>query len=160
MLKRLTANLKGVVLRLADPREYRGNKQQVEQAIKKLNKILMIEGLRVELEGVSLRLKEIAPQFVEQVEEAHLQPLPPPDFLKLKVEPGLGEILAGRWDEAQRCLDGEAYLAATIIMGSMLEGMLLAALQKFPKRPIGGKQHHTTHEQAKSNTSPNGLFRT
>jgi len=35
--------------------------------------------------------------------------------------------------EAQRCLDGEAYLAATIVMGSMLEGMLLAVLQKFPR---------------------------
>lgn len=134
MLNQLTGtNLKAVVLRLADPREYRGNQQQVDQAIKKLNEILMIEGLRVELEGVRPRLKAITPQFAEQVEEVHLQPLPPPDFLNLKLEPGLGEILAGKWDEAQRCLDVEAYLAATIIMGSMLEGMLLAVLQKFPQ---------------------------
>jgi hypothetical protein len=134
VLKQLSDNnLKAVVLRLADPREYRGNQQQVDQAIKKLNEILMVEGLRVELEGVRPRLKEITPQFAEQVEEAHLQPLPPPDFLNLELEPGLGEILAGRWDEAQKCLNVESYLAATIIMGSMLEGMLLAVLQKFPQ---------------------------
>jgi hypothetical protein len=126
-------NLKAVVLRLADPREYRGNQQQVNQAIKKLNEILVIEGLRVELEGVSPRLKEVTPQFAAKVDEVDLKPLPPPDFLNLELEPGLGEVLAGRWDEAQKCLNAEAYLAATIIMGSMLEGMLLAVLQKFPQ---------------------------
>ena len=45
VLEQLTENnLKAVVLRLADPREYRGNQKQVDQAIKKLNEILMIEG--------------------------------------------------------------------------------------------------------------------
>lgn len=134
VLNRLTENnQKAVILRLSDPREYRGNQQQVAQAITILNEILMVEGLKVELEGVKPKLKEITPQFVEQTEEPELKPLPPPDFLKLKLEPGLGEILADRWDQAQKCVNAEAYLAATIIMGSMLEGMLLAVLQKFPK---------------------------
>jgi len=134
VLNQLTENnLKAVVLRLADPREYRGNEQQVSQAVRKLNEILMVEGLKVELEGVTPRLKEITPQFVSQPEEPELKPLPPPDFLNLKLEPGLGEILADRWDQAQKCLSVGAHLAAIIIMGSMLEGMLLAVLQKFPK---------------------------
>ncbi|MBM4065320.1 MAG: hypothetical protein FJ266_06720 [Planctomycetes bacterium] len=124
-------NLKAVVLRLADPREYRGNQQQVSQAISKLNEILMVEGLKVELDGVRPKLNEVTPQFVEQKQEPELKPLPPPDFLSLTIEPGLGEILANRWNEAQKCLNAEAYLAATIIMGSLLEGMLLAVLQKF-----------------------------
>ena len=134
VLNQLTENnLKAVVLRLADPREYRGNQEQVGQALTKLNEILMVEGLKVELDGVRPKLKEITPQFVEQTEEPDLKPLPPPDFLNLKLEPGLGEILADRWNQAQRCLNSEAYLAAIIIMGSMLEGMLLAVLQKFPQ---------------------------
>lgn len=45
----------------------------------------------------------------------------------------MGEILADRWNEAQKCLDSKAYLAATIIMGSLLEGMLLAVIRIFPK---------------------------
>ena len=126
-------NVKAVILRLADPREYRGDPQQVGQALSKLNDILMIEGLKVELDGVKPRLKEITPQFIQQVEEPELKPLPPPDFLSLQLEPGVGEVLADRWDEAQRCLKAGAYLAGTIIMGSMLEGMLLAVLQRFPK---------------------------
>lgn len=49
-------NLKTVLLRLANPREYRGDQQRVRKAVKKLNEILMIEGLSVTLEGVSPRL--------------------------------------------------------------------------------------------------------
>ncbi len=134
VLKQLTDNnLKAVVLRLADPREYKGNQQQIGQAITKLNEILMVEGLKVELEGIIPKLKEIIPQFVEQPSEPELKPLPPPDFLSLKLEPGLGEILADRWEQAQKCMIAEAYLAATIIMGSMLEGMLVSIFQKFPE---------------------------
>lgn len=126
-------NLKGVVLRLADPREYRGNQEQIGQALSKLNEILMLEGLQVELDGVKPTLKEVAPQFVAQEAKFDLKPLPPPAFLSLQLESGLGEILADRWEQTQRCLKAEAYFAATIIMGSMLEGMLLSVLQKFPK---------------------------
>lgn len=126
-------NLKAVILRLGDPREYRGNQQQVGEALNKLNEILIVEGLRVELDGIRPTIKEITPQFVQQTTEPDLKPLPPPDFLNLKLEPGLGEILADRWDQAQKCLNAEAHLAATIIMGSMLEGMFLAVLQKFPQ---------------------------
>lgn len=134
ILNQLTEkNLKAVILRLADPREYRGNENQVGQAISVLNAILMLEGLKVELDGVIPRLVEITPQFVAQVDEQELKPLPPPDFLNLKLEPGLGKILADRWDQAQKCLNAKAHLATIIIMGSMLEGMLLAVLQVFPK---------------------------
>ena len=126
-------NIKAVILRLADPREYRGNPAQVGLAIKKLNDILMVEGIKVEITGVNPALKEITPQFMEIEKEVELKPLPPPDFLRLKIEPGLGEILSERWNETQRCFDSGAFLAATILMGTMLEGILLSVLQRFPK---------------------------
>ena len=93
----------------------------------------MIEGLKVELNGISPGLKDVTPQFFVEPEEPELIPLAPPDFLSLRLLPGIGGILADRWNEAQKCLDSKAYLAATIIMGSMLEGMLLAVIQQFPK---------------------------
>jgi len=126
-------NLRAVVLRLANPREYRGQQEQVAQAIARLNEMLMVEGLRVELDGVIPKLSEVTPRFVERIEEPDLRPLPPPDFLRLAIEPGLGEILADRWEQAQRCLNAEAYVASVMIMGSILEGMLLAVLQRFPQ---------------------------
>jgi len=126
-------NLRAVVLRLADPREYRGNRAQISHAVKKLNEILTIEGLNVELDGVKPQIKEITADFSPAEEEVELKALPPPDFLKLSIEPILGEILSDRWNQAQRCLDSAACLAAIILMGSMLEGMILAVLQRFPR---------------------------
>ncbi|MFB0562955.1 MAG: hypothetical protein ACETWM_17290 [Candidatus Lokiarchaeia archaeon] len=134
VLAQLTENnLKAVILRLANPKEYGGNKKHAEQAIKKLNEILMIEGLKVELEGVTPKLKQITPQFSETEKEEEFIPIPPPDFINLKLEPGLGEILSKRWNETQKCLDAGGYLAATILMGSLLEGILLSVLQKYPE---------------------------
>ena len=134
VLEQLTENnLKAVICRLADPREYRGNSDQIRQAIKALNDILMIEGIKVEISGIKPILKEIIPQFDDIEQEEELKPLPPPEFLALKIEPGLGEILSERWNETQKCFDNGAFLAATILMGTMLEGILLSVLQKFPK---------------------------
>jgi hypothetical protein len=54
----------------------------------------------------------------------------PPDFSKLTNSiPGLNEELARRWREAQRCIHVEAFTSAIIMMGSILEGLLLARAQ-------------------------------
>jgi len=54
----------------------------------------------------------------------------PPDFSRLTATvPGLKEELEKRWREAQRCAHVEAYTAAVILMGSILEGLLLARAQ-------------------------------
>lgn len=134
VLQQLTENnLKAVICRLADPREYRGNSDLIKQAIERLNNILMVEGIGIEIDGITPVLKNIMPKFVDIKQEEELKPLPPPEFLSLKIEPGLGEILAQRWNETQKCYDKGAFLAATILMGTMLEGILLAVFQRFPK---------------------------
>ena len=54
----------------------------------------------------------------------------PPDFAKLThAVPGLKEELDRRWREAQRCVHVEAFTSAVILMGSILEGLLLARAQ-------------------------------
>jgi hypothetical protein len=54
----------------------------------------------------------------------------PPDFSALTSSvPGLREELELRWREAQRCVYAEAYTSAVIMMGSILEGLLLARTQ-------------------------------
>jgi len=54
----------------------------------------------------------------------------PPDFsLLANTVPGLKEELDRRWREAQKCVHVEAYTAAIIMMGSILEGLLLARAQ-------------------------------
>lgn len=57
----------------------------------------------------------------------------PPDFTRLtNTVPGLKEELEKRWREAQRCAHVEAHTGAVILMGSILEGLLLARAQLSP----------------------------
>jgi hypothetical protein len=66
---------------------------------------------------------------------------PCPSIARLtKAVPALEGILQARWIEAQRCQNGGAYLAAVIMMGSILEGLLLAAASD--NRPACYKASH------------------
>ena len=145
--------LEGVISRLASPREYRGDHPSTRKAITSLNRILQLEGLHVDLKDDQPRIVSIPVDFDlgEDVEEKELAPLPPPDFLALGLDMGVGELLALRWREAQICVDNEAYLSATIVMGSLLEGLLLGVLMNrpaiancsptAPKDPTGKVKH-------------------
>ncbi len=140
--------LANVLRRLASPKEYSGNRDQIKSALQQLNEILYIEGFKIKLEGLEPKFEKISIDFSDegQIDE-QLQSLPPPDFLGLGLEPGVGEILENRWEEAQRCVDAGAHLSAIIIMGSMLEGLLLGVCQRKPaeanKCPCAPKNNKT-----------------
>lgn len=51
---------------------------------------------------------------------------PPPDFSALASDQLMREILRRRWDECQRCILAEAHLAATVMMGGLLEALFVA----------------------------------
>jgi hypothetical protein len=51
---------------------------------------------------------------------------PPPDFTALASEPVMKAILENRWNECQRCIRAEAHLAATVMMGGLLEALFVA----------------------------------
>lgn len=122
-----------VIKRLASPREYGGDLDKVKQAHQSLNQILFVEGLKVEYSGANPVINNFEPDFNIDEAEEKLEPLPPPNFYALGIENTIAGILENRWQEADRCLKAEAYLAGIIIMGSLLEGLLLAVLQKKPK---------------------------
>lgn len=128
--------LREVIFRLANPREYGGDGKAVSKAIASLNQVLSLEGLEVFLEGATPKLRRVVVNFTPEAhsDEPELRPLPPPDFNKLRLEPAIAEILRSRWAEADRCVKAEAHLAAIIIMGSLLEGLLLAVLQQKPRQ--------------------------
>jgi len=57
--------------------------------------------------------------------------LPGPNLTNItSVMPDLESIIQARWKEAQRCQFARAYLAAVIVMGSILEALLLARCLK------------------------------
>lgn len=124
--------LASILKRLASPREYSGDKEKIAQALKAINDATYVEGFRVKLVGIEPTFEKFEVNYNTEEEQEELKPQPPPDFLALNLEPGIGEILGQRWMEAQRCVDAEAYLSAIIIMGSLLEGLLLGICQRKP----------------------------
>lgn len=128
-------DLQKVILRLASPKLYGGDREQIKLAIKTLNEILAIEGLKVTIVGVEPQLAKETPNydFSEKEPERELKPLPPPDFNRLRLESGISDILLQRWNEIQICVDRNAPVSAVIMMGSMLEGFLMGTMQKRPQ---------------------------
>lgn len=62
---------------------------------------------------------------------------PPPDFARLIPDPAMQAILKRRWSEVWTCITATAYLAATVMMGALLEALLLARINRATdKSPI------------------------
>lgn len=59
---------------------------------------------------------------------------PPPNFTPLASDPKMQVILQCRWDEVQRCIACKANLAATVMMGGLLETLLLARINSSPDK--------------------------
>jgi len=61
----------------------------------------------------------------------------PPRFETIASDAAMQAILQRRWEETLRCIKGEAFLAATVMMGGLLEAMLMARVEKVTdKRPV------------------------
>lgn len=55
----------------------------------------------------------------------------PPSFANLVADPTMQEVLTRRWTECVLCLSAGASLAATVMMGGLLEGLLLAKINSL-----------------------------
>jgi hypothetical protein len=58
----------------------------------------------------------------------------PPNFAPLAADANMQAILQRRWDEVQRCLGCKSNLAATVMMGGLLESLLLARINSSPNK--------------------------
>ena len=119
-----TDDFEKVVLRLASPKEYSGDSEVTQRVNDYLNGTLQVEGVEVVLVGVEPQLRDRdASMATPQLNQTQIEDSP--DFHKLVSDSSLADVLLFRWQEAQRCVQGEAYLAAVVMMGSILEGVLL-----------------------------------
>lgn len=88
-----------------------------------------IEDSLVELRSANvLKLSQAPPAALAEV---------PPDFSSLVKDARMKAILVGRWVEISACITANAPLAATVMMGGLLEGLLLARVNsQANKAPI------------------------
>lgn len=144
-----------VIRRLVHPKEYGGSGAQVNAAVEAVNRALAIEGYQVVVDNLEPRIVTGDPQMAESVSERVLEPIPAPDFSALGLDQPLAEVLDARWNETERCVDGEAYLAGVVMMGSLLEGLLLAVAVRFPEKANRSSSAPRDRKTGKTRPIPN-----
>lgn len=139
ILKQLQpSDIEKIILRLSDLKEYKGNKDLLKIAVKSMNEILLMDNLAVAFNGAQPILRRADP--IDLNEEGLLREEPTQDeteFLKkqfndeIKIEElGLDAVitsyLQNRVNEILSCPKNKVPLGSIFLLGSTLEGMLLA----------------------------------
>lgn len=98
---------------------------------KYLGDLKQISGLLIRLRATNAVRLSAAPGFANTLND------PPPDFSPLISDPRMKSILERRWLECNACVEADAPLAATVMMGGLLEGLLMArVLREKNQGPI------------------------
>lgn len=58
-----------------------------------------------------------------------------PDFSILVPDQQMADIVSQRWDECRKCVDAKAYLAATVMMGGLLETLFVSCANRMSDKP-------------------------
>jgi hypothetical protein len=117
-----SAELRGVLLRLADPREYLDDEKCCIEVFDELNRLLAFEGYRVGYERGRPTLTQRDPTVnrITTKEPAELTA----SLADIVSDVEFGRQLQARLDEAHICWKSGAPTAAIIMLGSLLEGVL------------------------------------
>jgi hypothetical protein len=114
--------LQRLVLRLADPREYIEDEAARMAVISDLNGLLSLDGYEIyySSEGPLIRRRSRSFHRLNSKEPVELGV----DLGQIVEDGQFGAQLTRRLDEARICWENGAYLAAVIMLGSLLEGVL------------------------------------
>lgn len=134
--------LEKVVLRLANPKEYRSQVKMLVVAANRLNHILLSEGVRIGFDGINPKLVDLEAPKAAPAPRPGAAPAAeaPPDFVHLTRDVTLAGMLESRRWEILVCMKHKAYLAAIILMGSVLEGVMLSVIHNNPKEANASPQ--------------------
>jgi len=136
-----------VLKRIANPKEY-GDMQNTLIVIKELNNLIAVEGLEIELNGVKpviLNKNATVPH-----KKSTMTSLLKIDFNEFINDKSLVFILNSRWKEVENCINSKAFLAAIILMGSILEGVLLYVIENNEEKAKLSKEAPHKHEEIKN----------
>ncbi|MDQ1295823.1 MAG: hypothetical protein QG608_3710 [Actinomycetota bacterium] len=114
--------LRRMLIRLADPREYLDDDDVRQKVVKELNQLLAVEGYQIVYTGSR-------PDLVARTPTMNRPAMQDPARLTARLDvivsdPDFGRQLKARLDEADICWKSGACIAAIIMLGSALEGVL------------------------------------
>jgi len=155
------SDLEKVILRLADLREYKGDVDLLKMAVRQLNKALILDGFKVGYTNNKPVLRFSDPM---KVDDEILSSPPVKDeseFLskkygddlvidELKLDSVLTGYLQDRVDEANNCESGKVSLGTIFLLGSTLEGILLAFAIKEPAKFMSAKSAPKDYKTGKT----------
>lgn len=130
--------MKQILLRLADAREYYEEPHQQAKVLQAVNAFLVHEGLRLENPGGRPRLVACDPSLGHPGEQAPVELKATMDEIILDVR--MAQLLQHRLDEARTCFSNGAHVAAVIMLGSLLEGVLLTVIQERDASLLGRRE--------------------
>jgi hypothetical protein len=139
ILKQLhPSDLEKVILRLSDLREYKGDKNLLKVAIKTINEILLMDNLAVGFLGTTPILKRANPITLDEKElfkdglvqnESEFLNKQFEDEIKIEqlgLDGTITYYLQNRINELLSCPKNKVSLGSIFLLGSTLEGLLLA----------------------------------
>ncbi len=139
VLKQLKPNdIEKIILRLTDLKEYKGDKEKLKLSVITMNDILLMDNLAVGFIGVQTYLKRAEPITIDEEKVVeHTVAQTEDEFLKkqftekinideLKLDSVISTYLQKRVDEIQACPQNKVPLGSIFLLGSTLEGLLLA----------------------------------
>ncbi|MBX7554383.1 hypothetical protein K1Y78_42210 [Streptomyces sp. tea 10] len=129
------SELEKVLLRLADAREYYDEPDQLPKVLATVNTFLVHESLRLENPGGRPRLVACDPALAHPGQQAPVELKA--TMSDIITEPRMAALLQRRLDEARTCFANGAHVAAIIMLGSLLEGVLLAVIQERDATLLG-----------------------
>jgi len=133
------SEIEKIILRLVDLREYKGVMGDLQLAVRSMNEILIMDNLAIGFDNAQPFIKLAAPLIFDEPEklkanrtkdEAEFLSKQFGDDIKIQ-ELGLDSVTTGylqrRVDEVQACPKNKVPLGTIFLLGSTLEGLLLAA---------------------------------
>ncbi|MFI2238002.1 hypothetical protein [Streptomyces chrestomyceticus] len=120
--------LEKVLLRLADAREYFEEPDVLPVVVNAVNTFLVHEGFRLENPGGRPRVVVCDPAMAHPGQQAPVELKA--TMAEIIREPRMAALLQRRLDEARTCFSNGAHVAAIIMLGSLLEGVLLTVVEE------------------------------
>lgn len=131
-------DLEKVLIRLADAREYLEEPDLLATVINAVNTFLVHEGFRLENPGGRPRIVVCDPALAHPGQQAPVElKATMADIIR---EPRIAALLQRRLDEARTCYANGAHVAAIIMLGSLLEGVLLTVIEERDASLLRGKK--------------------
>lgn len=138
------SDLEKVILRLVNPKEYKGDREMLKMAYKAMSDILSMESLKIVYNGAEPYLTRIKTLDIDIATLENAHDSAESEFLQkefsddididlLNLDTAVTKVLKSRIEEIKQIINKKASLSVVFLLGSTLEGILLGTGITYPQ---------------------------